>query len=342
MKQFLSKILLLSLLALSINLLVGFARLKVEDEIPYRVNKRESFVTANQFNGRCDTTVFVKSRTDLGHDSLNLPNGVLRICDAYGFSNVVANNSPDILFIGDSFFDDPHINTTEGLQALCNKNMNRNASYNIGANGCSGFAVYNELVANRFFKKPKIIFFETVERAMNTHILAAAKQLKSGEFKTINHQYYGFDLLLGANCKDLSKSKLFFDMDDKKYGFIKKVEGKEIWFLRNKLSVYAELKSIVAAMVHMRNTLAKQNIKLVFVIAPDKESLYPKIFGTSKIELLFELMEQSHLEYLDIYSAMLANPNDFYFATDTHWNGNAIALFADKAAAYSLKILEKN
>lgn len=341
MKQFLGKILVLSLLAISINLVVGFARLKVEDEIPFRVNKKEAFVTANHFNGRCDTTVFAKSRTDLGHDSLNLPNGALRICDAYGFSNVVANNAPDILFIGDSFFDDPHINTKEGLQALCNKKLNRNASYNIGANGCSGFAVYNELLAKRFFKKPKIIFFETVERAMNTHILAAAKQLKSGEFKTIHHQYYGFDLLLGANCKDLSKSKLFFDKDDKKYGFIKKVEGKEIWFLRNKLSVYAELKSIVAAMVQMSNTLAKQNIKLVFVIAPDKESLYPKIFGTSKIELLYELMDQSQLERIDMYTAMLANPNDYYFATDTHWNGKAIALLADKAAEYYQKELGK-
>lgn len=341
MKQFLKKISVFCLLALSLNLLIGIARLQVEDEIPYRVNKREAFVTANQFNGRCDTAVYVTSRTDLGHDSLNLPKGVLRICDAYGFSNAQANSNPDILFIGDSFFDDPHLNTSEGLQAMCNKQLHRNAAYNIGANGCSGFAVYNELRAKAFLNKPKIIFFETVERAMNTHILGAAKQLKSGEFKSIQHHYYGLDLLLGANCKDLSASKLFFDKEDKKYGYIKKVDGKEIWFLRNRLSVFAELKSIVAAMLRMRNTLAQQNIKLVFVIAPDKESLYPKIFGTSKIELLYELMQQSELECIDMYTAMMANPNDYYFATDTHWNGKAIALLADKAADYYQKELGK-
>jgi hypothetical protein len=307
---------------------MGMLRMKVDDEINYKVNKREEYITANHYNGRCDTALFIKTRTDLGHDSLHLPQGILRICDAYGFSNVVSNPNPEVLFIGDSFFDDPHINTTEGIQALFNDKMKRNCAYNIGANGCSGFKVYNELLAKGYFSKPKVIFFETVERAMSTHIIEAAQQLKDNQFKTNKHHYLGLDLLLGANFKDIRDSKLFYQKKDKKYGAVKIMDGQKVWFLRNKLSVFAEVNTIIKSMVQIDSMLKKQGIDIIFIIAPDKESLYPQFFGPSKLIGLQEMMQQNMLNYLDVYTPMLQNPNHFYFASDTHWNGNAIELVA--------------
>lgn len=337
MRKFIRKSALLLFIVVLINLLMGFIRLKAEDEITYISNRKEECVTANQFYGRADTAVYIKSRTDLGHDSINLPKGILRICDHYGFSNVADNKAPEMLYIGDSFFDDPHLNITEGIQALTNKKMQRNCAYNLGANGCSGFKVFNELSAQYFHQKPKVIFFESVERSLSTTIPEALQQIKSGQFKSKPHHYFGLDLLLGPNFKDLKTSKLFGQPQDKRYGYIKTVNGKKVWFLRNKLSVYAELSKIVDDMARIQTALQKQGIKIVFIVAPDKESLYPELFGTSKITLMNELMKAKKIEFLDIYSEMMKNRDAYYFDTDTHWNGKAIDLLSSMTTDYYRK-----
>lgn len=337
MRKFISKSALLLFIVVLINLLMGFIRLQAEDEITYISNRKEEFVTANQFYGRADTAVYIKSRTDLGHDSINLPGGILRICDHYGFSNVADNKAPEMLYIGDSFFDDPHLNSIEGIQSLTNKKMQKNCSYNLGANGCSGFKVYNELSAQYFQQKPKVIFFETVERALSTSISEAVQDIKTGQFKSQRHEYFGLDLLLGSNFKDLRTSNLFGQPQNKRYGYSKTVNGKKVWFLRNKLSIYAELNKIVDDMERIHNAYQKQGIKIVFIVAPDKESLYPELFGTSKITLINELMKVKKIEFLDIYSEMMKNRDAYYFDTDTHWNGKAIDLLTSLTTDYYRK-----
>jgi|GEM_PF-4312797 len=337
MRKFIRKSVLLLFIVVLINLSMGILRIMAEDEITYVTNRKEEFVTANQYYGRADTSVYIKTRTDLGHDSINLPKGILRICDHYGFSNVAENKTPEMLYIGDSFFDDPHVNSTEGIQALTNKKMQRNCAYNIGANGCSGFKVYNELDAQYFKQKPKVIFFESVERALATTIPEALVHLKTGQFKSQKHQYFGFDLLLGSNFKDLKMSKLFVKPQDLKYGYIKTVDGQKVWFLRNKRSVYAELNKIVEDMQEIQTILQQRGIKVVFVVAPDKESLYPELFGRSKIELMNELMKAKKMEFLDIYSEMMKNRSLYYYNTDTHWNGRAIDLLTNLTTDYYLK-----
>jgi hypothetical protein len=334
MKKMILKSVSLLSVALLVNAALGLVRLRLGDEIPYKTNIREQYFTDNQYKGRCDTTVYVHTRTDLGHDSIHLPQGLLRIYDHYGFSNMTENKSPELLFIGDSFFEDPQLSTTEGIQALCNQKMNRNGSYNIGAHGCSGFKVYNELSEQYFSQKPRLIIFETVERALSTHIEEALLDLRKHRYKTLQHHYYGFDLLLGANFCNLKESKLFFTKEDKKYGTLRTVRGKEVYFLRNKCSIYANLKYIVNQMKEIKDILRHQNIQIVFVVAPDKESMYPELFGASSLAALQALMQQNGIAYLDVYSPMRQDPDAFYFRSDTHWNEKALDLLSSLAVDY--------
>jgi hypothetical protein len=334
MRKLISKSGLILLIVVLINLITGLLRLNAKDDIPYVTNRMETFVTTNQFYGRADTAVYIKTRTDLGHDSINLPKGILRVCDHYGFSNITGNLEPEILYLGDSFFDDPHISSTEGIQAQTNKKMKRNGSYNLGSNGCSGFRVYNELSSKYFTKKPKVIFFETVERALASNIHDAVQQLISKQYKSVVHHYYGLDLLLGANFKEIQSSNLFTQKSDKRYGYVRTIAGKKVWFLRNRLSEYAELNSIVGSMEKITKAFQSQNIKVVFIIAPDKESMYPELFGVSKITLLHHLMKSKKIEFIDVYSELLKNRDSNYYATDTHWNGRAIDLLTTMTTDY--------
>lgn len=335
MKRILLKLSCFLALAISVNASVGYLRYKVEDEIPYKQNRRAAYMTQHQFLGRAGKKMMLKTRTDLGHDSLNLPHGIWRVFDAYGFSNVQVNPQPKILFIGDSFLDDPHTPTNQGVQYWCNHFLGANWSYNIGANGCSGFAVFNELYRDRFFKqKPRLVVFETVERAMFDHISDADNQLKKGLTKTKPQRFHGLDLLLGNNLKDLKESKLWAKNKDKKYGFVKEYQKKKYWFLRNKCSVIQQKQSVIVWMKDIKAQLTQQGIDVVFVIAPDKESIFPDFFGPSQIPQWHELMREEGLAYIDMYSAMLSDPDAYYHASDTHWNTLALKLLAQKVADY--------
>lgn len=340
MKKIITKSILLLSVVILINLLMGWIRLKAGDDIPYTMNLRDEFITANQYKAFKDTTMYMKARTDMGHDSVNLPNGNLRVLDHFGFSNVAENNAPDLLYIGDSFFDDQLLNSSDGLQSLTNKKLGKNCSYNIGAHGCSGFNVYNELSAQYFTQKPKIIFFETVERALYAHIIDAFEQLEQHKFKTVQHHYYGMDLLLGANFSNLKQSKLWHKETSVNFGTPRMLDGNKIWFLRNRLSSFADLSGVLEKMAKMQQILKLKNIRLVYIIAPDKESLYPQLFGTSGIVLLQELMRDLNIEFIDIHSALLQDPAKYYYASDTHWNGNAVDLLTTMTTDYYRNTIE--
>lgn len=335
MSAFLRSVIAFLLLVSIINFGMGILRLRVNDPIAFINNKRTAYYTANQFEGRCDTSIYIHTRTDLGHDSLFLPQGILRRYDAFGFSNQTANRQPSILLIGDSFADDPHLPTSEGLQALLNQALDSNISYNIGANGCCGFGVFNQLCDSFFTIKPKLIVFEMVERAMSNHLAKAAKDLQEHRSHTKPYQYAYADLVWGPNFAHLSESHLFRKSTDKPYGSVKSVQGQDIWFLRNKLSHYADPQSLVKNMLYIQKFLAAQDIAIVFAIAPDKESLYPSIFGQSQIPQIQALMKQQHIPFLDVLAELSkSEPNSLYYKSDTHWNGNAVAQFASMIAQY--------
>ncbi len=337
MKKFILKASLFIGIILSINLVMGFVRLQLKDEITYRRNQQAKCVTINQYVGRADTQMYLKTVTDLRLDSIALPLGIHRIYDAYGFSNAFPNKAPKILFIGDSFLDDPHIATDSGIQASCDKALHQHLSYNIGGHNCSGFAVYNDLMLRKAFTdKPKLIVLETVERYLHDNITDAYYQLLEGKLKSNHDCYFGMDLLFGNNFKDLRESKYFYHAAEApRFGQFSQIVDKDtVWFLRNKLSQITTVEHIVQLMQKLKQLLEQQNIQIVYVIAPDKESLYPQFFGASQLDTIQKVMHQEGIPYIDIYTQLKGNPLFYYYNSDTHWNGNAIKLLGLNAAQY--------
>jgi len=82
---------------------------------------------------------------------------------------------------------------------------------------------------------------------------------------------------------------------------------------------------------HRRDWLAQRGIKYLFVLAPDKQSIYPErlpawlknLGGRTKVDQLFAHMRaHSTVEMLDLRPALFAAKKSapVYLKTDTHWN----------------------
>lgn len=82
---------------------------------------------------------------------------------------------------------------------------------------------------------------------------------------------------------------------------------------------------------HRRDWLAQRGIKYLFVLAPDKQSIYPEYLpawlknlgGRTKVDQFFAYMKtHSTVEVLDLRPALLAAKKSapVYLKTDTHWN----------------------
>ena len=160
MQKFLFKISTIIILSLTPNILIGIIRSSLKDPIPFVLNFNNHFLNRNEQDGRINMAEkSAPGVNDMNKQKEFMPGKefVIRVYDKFGFSNVHQNRSPEIIFIGDSFLDDKFESSLNGIQSLTNKRFNKNISYNIGKEGCAGFKVYNELLANYFEKKPRLI-----------------------------------------------------------------------------------------------------------------------------------------------------------------------------------------
>ena len=321
-------------MVLAPNIIIGIIRNYFKDPIPYFENYRKYFLTGNAKNSKinmyekslgffCDMSK--QMEYPFGNDS------ILRVYDKFGFSNVYQNKFPDIIFIGDSFLNDPFTSCNNGIQSLTDNMFNRKISYNIGSEGCCGFKVYNELMNIFFQKKPKLIVFEVVERNAKDNILKATAELKNRTEQTDIFKYLFLDLIFGDNYKSLEQSNIF--KKKKVYsnlGYEHFVENRKIWFLNNKLTRISapDIENIIQSMKVIKQILIEKNIQIIFVIAPDKESVFPKMFGVSNLEILQNEMVNNNIDYIDMYTPMLNHGINYYSLGDSHWNANAIKLFS--------------
>ncbi len=335
MKRFLTYGTFLLAIAVLPNFSIGILRMHAGDRIPYAINRDKSYVTTEQAQVKQPYQLFpVFAVTDMSRKPV-WKDSILRSNDAFGFSNMVENRTPEILFIGDSYFNDPHFTTTEGIQATTNKHFQQNIAYNIGKSECAGFKVYNELNDCFFKKKPALIVFEVVERNAFDVITKAPAELRSNSFKTTPYKHYYADLLLGNNLKGLDKSKLV--KKEKKppvSGTVRTINGRKIWFLNNSLTEVSDpgLKTMVDSMKVIRDLLNKRQIQVLFLIGPDKESTYPALYGSSYLRSLQQKMRAQHLDFIDAHAALEGNGLKYYYDGDTHWNQQAINLVCDSVA----------
>ena len=86
----------------------------------------------------------------------------------------------------------------------------------------------------------------------------------------------------------------------------------------------------------MQEYCAGEGTRFLFTVTPNKSSLYPErmrpypIVGTQKnAELLQAALAREGVAYLDLFAAFRAQPDELYFAHDSHWNSRGAALGAD-------------
>ena len=95
----------------------------------------------------------------------------------------------------------------------------------------------------------------------------------------------------------------------------------------------------IAHMLSMtQEALDEKDVKFLFTIAPNKNSLYGenmpyydslKITDETNRERLTKVLEQENVSYADLYQAFTDQDEVLYHARDSHWNNKGAALAAD-------------
>jgi hypothetical protein len=103
--------------------------------------------------------------------------------------------------------------------------------------------------------------------------------------------------------------------------------------LRRALFSEDELKRCKEDLEHRRALWARNDTRYLFVVAPNKNTIYPEFLpdyirayrGRSRLQQLREYLRTtgSPVDILDLHAALLADKpkGDLYFRQDTHWNG---------------------
>ena len=121
--------------------------------------------------------------------------------------------------------------------------------------------------------------------------------------------------------------------------------GKDGWlFFEKTLADYTdtaplsnrELFSAASNVALMEEYCKKNGKDFTFVIAPNKNSLYGQYmpnFGvkatSSNAERFHSLLSQMEVNYVDLFAAFKQQPEQLYFAHDSHWNSKGAAYGAD-------------
>lgn len=320
MRLFVFKVLLLIMPILLLNGIVGLFRYFYGDPtLIYNQIEKKKYFNSRQETNLIGYNFIDSAKFDMSGELWG--SKIIKHFDKFGFSNKLTGTDPSILFIGDSFFDDPFVSWSEGLSWMVDKSMN------ISSMGNSGFLVYNEMFKNGVFHShPKIIFLEVVERNLNAWA-GLREQLEFNKTKTTGFKFPALSFVFGNNFPDLSflfKSKATQKKATQKYGVYNLGGTKPVMFYKNKLSSYSDkdIEVIINNLVFVNRWFEKRDCKIFFLIAPDKESLFPEVFGTSKLEYIQGKMSEKGLKIIDIYNEFIRSENRLvlYHAGDTHWS----------------------
>ncbi len=123
------------------------------------------------------------------------------------------------------------------------------------------------------------------------------------------------------------------------------IAGKDGWlFFTETLGDYTgtdlmtgrELFSAASNVALMEEYCRSHGKDFTFIVAPNKNSLYGQYmpnYGvtakTSNASRLHSLLDQMEVDYVDLFAAFKNQPEELYFAHDSHWNSKGAALGAD-------------
>ena len=86
----------------------------------------------------------------------------------------------------------------------------------------------------------------------------------------------------------------------------------------------SEINLILSQIRNTQDYFKSQNIKTLFMIVPDKETLYPDKFGASSLSLIYSKMKYHKINHINLLEIFNKNPAYYYYTYDSHWNQNAI------------------
>ena len=326
MKKFIVKLIIVFFISVIPNLFLGVYRYTEEDKT-LRLNQNlneENFIFNYKIKNKRDTIFTIFRKGDLTEKLSKLADTSITIYDEFGFSNCSSNKKPEIVLIGDSYFHDPGLGTKFGFQNKINSYFNKNCAYNLGAVLCSDFRVYNEFYERKIFlSKPKFIILEIIERNFYrwSNIY---KDLSVNKMKTFKYKYLGLDLLLANNFQFNS-----FNNVKQNNGVNKENDNIQL-FYKNEVSIYDEklIENILNELEKVRNYLLSQNIKLLVLVAPDKETFCPNRFGLSSYKKINIALNQRRIPNVNILKLFKNDLSFYYYNDDTHWNQNAIDMIS--------------
>ncbi len=339
MKRFLFKSGSILLVVVFINSTIGIIRLiNADPTLPYSINRSQEFINTNQKYGRVNlrnTSKRKEFKLDLSGEVIVKYN-FIDVYDSLGFRNFYSNKNPEILFIGDSFFDDPYISAENGMSAKIKNSMN------ISTWGeTPGLGIYNNLKEIGYFNRtPKFIFFEVSERKAERVLSGLYSELISNKYKVKKYQYFYTDLIFGANFKDLKvKSILGSNVSQNSAKSQVKpfdIDGNKVYFRSSKINKIKLSTALINSLKNVVDYFRKLDCEIVFVIAPDKESFYPELFGESTLSLLHRSLHQNGISYIDMYGKIYKQPDfkSYYHRGDTHWNEKAFNLLISEVNRY--------
>ena len=319
MKRFISKTALYVILGLLPNILMGVIRIYLGDKnMPFQINKEGRSHQEAILNPYA--TFYKDRKTDLSHDTFK---HVKNNRDANGLSNVQPNKQPDVVFIGDSFFADLLCSSDSGIQARCNRMLGYNAAYNLGYVSSANFKLYNEYIKKGIIAEPKIIICE-ISEAYTSRWLSLKAELLSGKQRTKITNYYGLDFLLGNNFSGINYAKLLHRNNYLVYK--KMIDSVPVYFAYNRTTHIPtnQVGAIATDLLFIQDYFLRKNIQIYFLIAPDKESLYPSLFGPSGLGRINETFTKCGVHIIDIYTDLLHDPRKYYYDGDLHWNDQAL------------------
>jgi hypothetical protein len=335
MKHFLFKTSSILFVVILLNFSIGIIRLfNADPALPYLINRSKEFINTNQKNGRVNlrnTSKRKEFKLDLSGEII-VKDNFIDVFDSLGFRNFYSNKNPEILFIGDSFFDDPYISAENGLNSKVKNSMN------ISTWGeTPGLGVYNNLKEIGYFKRtPKFIFFEVSERKAERVLSGLYSELISNECKVKKYEYYYADLVFGANFKDLKVKSILgnYVNQNSTKSQVKPVDidGNKVYFRTSRINKIKLSTALINSLKNLVDYFRKLDCEIVFVIAPDKESFYPELFGESTLSLLHKAFQQHEIGYIDMYNKIYKQPDfrSYYHYGDTHWNEKAFELLINE------------
>jgi alginate O-acetyltransferase complex protein AlgJ len=153
----------------------------------------------------------------------------------------------------------------------------------------------------------------------------------------LRDQFVQIYSLYSVFLKSSSNPQVLIGVNDWLF-YINSAEGNSLEdYRRNDPLAHEELKSWKTGLEAKYRWLKQQGIRYLFVIVPDKYSIYPEYMPShirhigkqTRLEQLLEYMQDSEVPILDLRPRLLRakTQGQLFYKTDTHWNdfGAAIA-----------------